>query len=93
MKIAGLVATLLLTWFLAPAALAQMTFRGVTFDMTDAELQQAGANLGLELGTDADNPIAGAFVRFDCGYTAANRLLHSSAISAMPCRYGATIRE
>ena len=67
MKIAGLVATLLLTWCLAPAALAQMTCRGVTFDMTDAELQQAGANLGLEVGTDSYSPMAGAFVRFDCG--------------------------
>ena len=43
MKIAGLVATLLSPGSMAPAALAQMTFRGVTFDMTDAELQQAGA--------------------------------------------------
>jgi len=75
MKIAGLIATLVVTWFVAPAAMAQMTFRGVSFAMTDAELQQAGADLGLELGleaglesgADSGNPMAGGFVRFSCG--------------------------
>ena len=79
MKIAGLIATLVVTWFVAPAAMAQMTFRGVSFAMTDAELQQAGADLGLELGLEAEleaglgsgadsgNPMAGGFVRFSCG--------------------------
>lgn len=79
MKIAGLIATLVVTWFVAPAAMAQMTFRGVSFAMTDAELQQAGAELGLELGLEAEleaglesgadsgNPMAGGFVRFSCG--------------------------
>ena len=79
MKIAGLIATLVVTWFVAPAAMAQMTFRGVSFAMTDAELQQAGADLGLEAeletgleaglesGADRGNPMAGGFVRFSCG--------------------------
>ena len=63
MKIAGLVATLLSpgSWR-CRAGSDDLSRRD--FDMTDAELQQAGADLDLELGTDTDNPMAGAFVRF-----------------------------